>query len=778
MSVRSLLAASWMLLLAPPVAADPEVAPGALAPGTMDGTWGSVFVPERYGQSTICDPIRDRLIVYGGSRLLFCEGRTDAWALSLSAPSAWEGLEPSGSPAPDRYYHGAIYDPVGDRMIVFGGRNCSGPLNDVWELSLSGAATWTQLAPTGTPPAGRGYHATIYDPVRDRMIVFDGGNGSLIFGEVWALSLSGTPAWTLLAPSGAPPSARNVSSAIYDPVRDRMVVFGGYDGAQMLNDVWTLSLSDSPAWTQLIPTSTPPSARTWSGVVYDAARDAMVVFGGNSGAGYLNDVWELSLGDTPTWTRRGSEGSPPPVGSQPYNVVHDTVHSRMVVFGGAYTAGAWALPLDGSAGWATLASSSSLPTVREDHSAVYDSARGSMLVFGGFYDSPQSSFQSHPLNDVWELPVSQPGPWAQLAPAGAPPTRRSEHSAIYDPVRDRMIVFGGYSYLPQVYPHSYYFNDVWALSFAGTPAWTQLAPAGTPPSARFLHTAIYDPAGDRMIVFGGLNDSGTSVNELWSLSLSDPPTWEQLAPAGTPPAGRNSHVAIYDPPRGRMLLHGGSNASLTFDELWELSLGNTPAWTMLAPGGAVPGAMTGHNAVHDPVRDRMVVYHYPTEAWALSLGDAPAWTLLMPTGAWPVPRRHGSSIYDPLNDRMLIFGGMNSSWQDVNDTWELRWDFFRPVDVPPERLAAIGLRPPAPNPARGTTTVSYALARAGHAQLEVYDVSGRLVRRLVDGERPAGAGQTIWDGTDAAGAKREAGIYFVRLLAPGCRETRRLVLLH
>ena len=64
-------------------------------------------------------------------------------------------------------------------------------------------------------------------------------------------------------PSGTPPSARDGHTAIYDPVRDRMVVFGGDDGA-LRNDVWALTLSGSPAWSALAPVGTPPSARSVS----------------------------------------------------------------------------------------------------------------------------------------------------------------------------------------------------------------------------------------------------------------------------------------------------------------------------------------------------------------------------------------------------------------------------------------------------------------------------------------------------------------------------------
>ena len=64
------------------------------------------------------------------------------------------------------------------------------------------------------------------DPVRDRMVVF-GGHGLVLFNEVWALSLAGAPAWTQLTPPGDTAERAESHSAIYDPVRDRMVVFGG-----------------------------------------------------------------------------------------------------------------------------------------------------------------------------------------------------------------------------------------------------------------------------------------------------------------------------------------------------------------------------------------------------------------------------------------------------------------------------------------------------------------------------------------------------------------------
>jgi len=139
---------------------------------------------------------------------------------------------------------------------------------------------------TGTPPGVRMGHSAIYDPLRDRVLVSGARVARTASTNVWSLSLAGTPAWTAVDSLRNPPSVRQGHRAIYDPVRDEMVVFGGYDETMlfggydsdgMLNDVWSLSLAGTPTWTQLAPTGTPPSARYLYGMIYDPLRYRMVI---------------------------------------------------------------------------------------------------------------------------------------------------------------------------------------------------------------------------------------------------------------------------------------------------------------------------------------------------------------------------------------------------------------------------------------------------------------------------------------------------------------------
>jgi len=83
-----------------------------------------------------------------------------------------------------------------------------------------------------------------------------------------------------------------------------------------------------------------------------------------------------------------------------------------------------------------------------------------------------------------------------------------------------------------------------------------------------------------------------------------------------------------------------------------------------------------------------------------------------------------------------------------------------------------------PNPFNPTTVIQYDMPPGGGtAKLQVFDVSGRLVRTLVDGFVEGGERFTEWSGRDGRGAAVASGVYFYRLTAPGFSETRKMVLL-
>ena len=333
------------------------------------------------------------------------------------------------------------------------------------------------------PPPARFYQEMVYDSANDRAIMFGGAANCAPLNDVWVLAhasgLTGAPAWTQLTPTGVGPDARYAPNAVYDATNNRMVVFGGASGGYCAgappprNDVWVLTnangLGGTPAWVQLSPSGAAPAARNSSSSVYDAVNNRMIVFGGNRTEGYCggesNDTWILTFAN-------GLGGSP-----------------------------AW-LPVSAAGG---------LPEARMRHTAVYDAAANEMIVFGGHPDCGGTLF-----GNPWALlnanGLGGTPTWVLL---GTAPSARVSHSTVVDPAQHRMLVFGGSN-------NSVLLNDISVMSNTNATsgqAWTSLAPSGTPPAARYAHSAAYDPIRQTMIVFGG-NNGSVMLNDTWALTSS------------------------------------------------------------------------------------------------------------------------------------------------------------------------------------------------------------------------------------------------------------------
>ena len=83
----------------------------------------------------------------------------------------------------------------------------------------------------------------------------------------------------------------------------------------------------------------------------------------------------------------------------------------------------------------------------------------------------------------------------------------------------------------------------------------------------------------------------------------------------------------------------------------------------------------------------------------------------------------------------------------------------------------------APNPFTGTTRISFSLPAEQQVEMSVYDVRGREVVRLVDGELDAGRHSVTWDGRAGRGYPAAPGVYWYRMRAGDRVLTRRMVLL-
>jgi uncharacterized repeat protein (TIGR01451 family) len=377
----------------------------------------------------------------------------------------------------------------------------------------------------------------------------------------------------------------------------------------------TLALAvaaDAQSWTQQSPTGTPPTARNSAGSAYDSANDRLIVFGGDDDGAtcspncfpqanlpYPTDVRVLSgaTGASPAWSQLAPTGGPPP-GRLLHTSVYAPGSNEIVVYGGCLAncglAGSdvWTLTnangLGGAPVWAQLAASGS--DNREGQAAVYDNANNRMIVFGG-----QNGFNTYIFDPQVRVLTNADGTgvgtptWTTISPSGTAPSDREQAAAAYDAANNRLIVFGGAT-LTCCASVTANYNDVWVLTNAnglgGSPSWTQLAPQGTPPAARFAHSATYDPTTNTLTVFGGGSCLGscstvTNYNDVWILThangMGGAPKWYQLSPSGSLPDPRGGASAGYNPSTNAMVIALGRSddpVHRLFNDVWVLRTAN------------------------------------------------------------------------------------------------------------------------------------------------------------------------------------------------------------
>jgi hypothetical protein len=212
----------------------------------------------------------------------------DVWALSLRGALRWTRLNPGGPPPAG--IHSAIFDARRHRIVAL-----ADPDNAVWELSLSNAPRWSPIDAVVDEPPVRVGNEVIYDRTRDRLVTWNWRDQ-----EIWTLSLSGTPRWTRLTPTGLDPWYFTGHSLIHDEKRDRLVMLRTHDHGTAPYP-FELSLSAPLAWQPMTTTGGRPFTEQGQSAIYDPVRDRMILFGGHYFYNELNETWALSFSDAPSF---------------------------------------------------------------------------------------------------------------------------------------------------------------------------------------------------------------------------------------------------------------------------------------------------------------------------------------------------------------------------------------------------------------------------------------------------------------------------------------------
>jgi hypothetical protein len=283
-----------------------------------DATWGIVPPFSRAGGLSgagVYDPDHDRIVVFGGTDFSTYTRRLDQ--LTLSAAPTWLPLTASGE-APPWGTGVAVYDPSGMQMLVVA-PNAPATELGVWSLTLAGTPAWQRLGAAGVAPTAREDFTAVFDAPRGRIIVFGGAVRSQQVNELWAFDLASL-AWHEIDAAGQVPAPRQEHVAVFDAASERMVIFGG------LSETWALSLRGIPTWQFLATTGPRPDPTATATGVYDATAQRMVVCGARATSG--QSIWSLSLGDSPEWTELSTSGPDPSIVGQG---ILDPVRQRIIV---------------------------------------------------------------------------------------------------------------------------------------------------------------------------------------------------------------------------------------------------------------------------------------------------------------------------------------------------------------------------------------------------------------------------------------------------------------
>ncbi|MBN2001459.1 T9SS type A sorting domain-containing protein, partial [candidate division KSB1 bacterium] len=82
-----------------------------------------------------------------------------------------------------------------------------------------------------------------------------------------------------------------------------------------------------------------------------------------------------------------------------------------------------------------------------------------------------------------------------------------------------------------------------------------------------------------------------------------------------------------------------------------------------------------------------------------------------------------------------------------------------------------------PNPFNASTTIKYELVSNQHIRIDIYDIRGQLVRRLLDSRRERGEHVVVWNGSDLRGHEVPSGIYYGVIHSDSLKKTFKMLVI-
>jgi glutamine cyclotransferase len=132
-----------------------------------------------------------------------------------------------------------------------------------------------------------------------------------------------------------------------------------------------------------------------------------------------------------------------------------------------------------------------------------------------------------------------------------------------------------------------------------------------------------------------------------------------------------------------------------------------------------------------------------------------------------------------LNPRDLAWDGaflwlVSWQWETI---YQIEIDVASTISEINPVASGFDLKPNFPNPFNPITHIPYKVSQPGHVLIQIFDMSGREVRRLLDDQKPAGSYTVTWDGRDSAGALAASATYIYSLIVNDQQLSRKMILI-
>lgn len=309
-------------------------------------------------------------------------GAGDAAVSAMDTTIRWTAT----TPGPALHGEAVAFAPSACSLVAFGGGIAPDGWNRGTWLFEPAKGTWTSVALSRkASPAWRDHARMAWDPVRGRLVMFGGRAFDTDLRDTWAFDAV-KRAWSPLVTScrrgTACPPARDSHGMVWSSVLGQVVVFGGASGEVDLTDTWAF---DGTAWKQLATVNAPP-ARHYFGMAEDPATGRIVVHGGlSSDLTTFTDTWILDP-RTLTWSKAKGAVVPEPTTGVGMSYIESV--GAIVLAGGAIATScstgastSWAFDMSRET-WVQLQADGVTPTPRVGAFLVADTCAGNGVLIG------------------------------------------------------------------------------------------------------------------------------------------------------------------------------------------------------------------------------------------------------------------------------------------------------------------------------------------------------------------------------------------------------------